>query len=87
MSGSASIPENKKPDLLLTGKPFYFYQENGQIHISYNDQDLPLIYDEVPHFGCCSSAVLNPVSAPNWVGFFGKRGKIWFYTEIGIYTE
>ncbi len=70
---------------LLDGKPFYFYKSNGLISVSYDSQALPLTYDEIPHYGCCSAAVMNPISAPNWVGFFGRRGEDWYYTEIGIY--
>ncbi len=67
---------------LLDGKPFYFYKKDGQVHLSYNNQDLPLSYDSVAHYGCCSSAMMNPVSAPNWVGFYGKRGDTWYYVEV-----
>lgn len=71
---------------LLDDKPFYFYKMDGLIRLSYDGQDLPINYDEIPHYGCCSSAVLNPVAAPNWVGFFGRRGDIWYYTEVGSYN-
>lgn len=70
---------------LLNSKPFYFYQKDGRIHLSYDNQDLPLIYDEIPHYRCCSGTALNPVAAPNWVGFFGRKNDIWYYTEIGKY--
>lgn len=33
----------------------------------------------------CSTAVLNPVSYPNGVRFFGRRAGVWYYTEIGKY--
>jgi hypothetical protein len=70
---------------LLDGLPFFFYQKDGLVHISYNNQDLPLIYDQIPHYGCCSAAATNPVAALNWVGFFGQRNGVWYYTEIGKY--
>ncbi len=70
---------------LLDGKPFYFYKSDGLISLSYDGQALPLTYDEIPHYGCCSAAAMNPTAAPNWVGFFGRRGEDWFYTEIGIF--
>lgn len=70
---------------LLDGKPFYFYKNDGQIHLSYNGEDLTITYDDVPHYRCCSGAEVNPNQAGNWVGFFGKRGETWFYTEIGKY--
>ena len=71
--------------LLLDGKPLYFYQKEGQVHLSYAGQDLPIAYDRVPHYGCCSSAQLNPHSGPNWLTFWGLRGGIWYYVEIGRY--
>jgi hypothetical protein len=70
---------------ILNGKPFYFYKKDRKIHLSYNNEDLPILYDEVPHYGCCSSAELNPIAASNWIDFWGKREGIWYYTEIGRY--
>lgn len=70
---------------MIDGKPFYFYKKDGRIHISYDNEDLPIFYDEIPHYHCCSGAEINPVQAGNWVGFFGRRGETWFYTELGKY--
>lgn len=70
---------------LLDGKPFYFYKQAGQIHLSYDNQALPLVYEDVPHYNCCSAAALNPIAAPNGVRFFGLRAGVWYYTEIGKY--
>lgn len=70
---------------LLDGKPFYFYKKGGQIHVSYNNEDLPIAYEEIPHFRCCSGAEVNPIAGQNWVGFFGRRNGTWYYTEIGQY--
>jgi len=69
----------------LGGKPFYFYQQDGVIHISYDGEDLPIWYDKIPHYGCCSSAQVNPRAASNWVSFWGQRDGVWYYTEIGLY--
>lgn len=69
----------------LDGKPFYFYKNDGLIHLSYNNEDLPVVYDEIPHYRCCSGAALNPIAGLNWIGFFGQRNGVWFYTEIGRY--
>lgn len=70
---------------MLAGKPFYFYRKDGQIHLSYDNQELPLVYDDVRHYLCCSAGVLNPSTGANWVGFFGMRGGVSYYTEIGMY--
>ena len=70
---------------LLDNKPFYFYKKDGRIHLSYAGQDLPLVYDQVPHYGCCSNGELNPRSGPNWLNFWGRRGTHWYYVQIGRY--
>lgn len=70
---------------LLDGKPFYFYTLDGKIHLSYDGEDLPIAYDEVYHYNCCSSARFNPVAGTNWVGFWGVREGVTYYTEIGRY--
>lgn len=70
---------------LLDGKPFYFYKKDGRIYLSYNNEDLPVAYDEIPHYRCCSGAALNPIAGINWIGFWGQRDGVWYYTEIGRY--
>jgi hypothetical protein len=71
---------------LLNGKPMYFYQKDGKIHLSYDGTDLPLVYDEVPHYGCCSNGELNnPSSGPNWLTFWGLRAGTLYYVQIGRY--
>ncbi len=70
---------------LLRGQPFYFYQRTGQFGIVYAGQHVPLGYDGVPHYGCCSNAMLNPIVRTNMVSFFARRGQTWYYVEIGAY--
>ncbi len=70
---------------LLDGKPFYFYKKDGKIYLSYDAEVLPVVYDEIPHYRCCSGAALNPIAGTNWIGFFGQRDGVWYYTEIGRY--
>ncbi len=69
----------------LAGKPFFFYKLDGKIHLSYDGEDLPIWYDEVYHYRCCSGGMLNPTMRSNWVGFWGIRDNITYYTEIGRY--
>jgi hypothetical protein len=69
----------------LAGKPFFFYKLDGKVHLSYNGQDLPVWYENVWHHRCCSAGALNPTQAPNWVGFWGERDGVRYYTEIGKY--
>lgn len=70
---------------LMRGKPFYFFKEDGQIGISYDNQTALLEYEFIPHYGCCSASELNPISAQNMVAFFAQRDGIWYYVEIGAY--
>ncbi|MBG0786056.1 MAG: hypothetical protein H0S79_13245 [Anaerolineaceae bacterium] len=70
---------------LLDGKPFFFYKLDGKIHLSYDGETLPIWYDSVRHYSCCSGAMLNPRMGTNWVSFWGEREGVMYYTEIGKY--
>ncbi len=70
----------------LNGKPFYFFQKSGWIGIRYHDQEIPLRYDEIPHYRCCSAAELNPLHAAQMVAFFARRSEQWYYVEAGLFT-
>ena len=59
---------------ILSGTPFFFFQKEGKIGFSYNEQETMLSYDEVPHFNCCSESVLNPIAALEMVAFFARTG-------------
>jgi hypothetical protein len=74
---------------LLGGHPFYFYQRNEKIGISFDGKRISREYDEIPHYNCCSPALLNPRSSMNMIWFFAKRGPNWYYVEayIPIDTE
>jgi len=69
---------------LLGGRPFYFYRKQNEVGISYDGQELPLPYDEIPHYQCCSAGATNPVTYPNMVQFFGRRGEQWYYVEAYV---
>jgi hypothetical protein len=68
---------------LLEGKPFYFYEQDGQLGLSYDGVEANLPFDEIPHYQCCSESVLNPIQAENMVALFAKRGETWYYVELG----
>jgi hypothetical protein len=70
---------------LMSGKPFYFFKRDGQIGISYDNQEVLLGYSQIPHYQCCSGAELNPKRAQNMVSFFAQRDDKWFYVEIGVF--
>ncbi len=69
---------------VLAGHPFYFYQKDGKIGISFDKAELPREYDEIPHYRCCSPALLNPGSSMNMIWFFAKRGPNWYYVEAYV---
>jgi hypothetical protein len=70
---------------LMNGKPFYFFKRDGQIGISYDNQEVPLGYAQIPHYQCCSGAGVNPKIAQSMVAFFAQRDGKWYYVEIGVF--
>jgi hypothetical protein len=71
----------------LGGKPFYFYKKQGKVDAIYDGVYVPLGYDEIPHYNCCSASSLNPRAHPNLVTFYGRRGDTWSYGEIGVFDQ
>jgi len=72
---------------IMAGAPFYFFKQDDKINFSFDGQVVMAGYDEIPHYGCCSSGALNPVSAENMAAFFTKRDNVWYYVEIGVYKH
>ncbi len=68
---------------IINGRPFYFSKQNGLIDAWFDGQLIPLGYDEIPHYSCCSAAEYNPRMWKNMVAFFGIRGKEWYFVQIG----
>jgi hypothetical protein len=71
----------------IHGKPFYFFKRDGKINASYDGVEIQLGYDEIPHYGCCSAATLNPSMFQNMVAFFARKGEAWYYAEIGVFGQ
>ncbi len=69
---------------VLDGRPFYFFQKSGKIGISFAGQELAQDYDEIPHYQCCTSALLNPGKSMNMVWFFARRASRWYYVEAYV---
>ena len=67
----------------VNGRPFYFFKKDGSIDAWYDGQIIPLGYEKIPHYSCCSEAELNPRMWKNMVAFFGIRGKEWYVVQIG----
>ncbi len=70
----------------MAGRPFYCFKKDGKIGLSYDGQVVEVGYDDIPHYGCCCAAELNPSPAKNMVAFFAKREGIWYYVEISVYA-
>ena len=70
---------------LLSDKPFFFYERNGQIGFSYDGQEANLPYDNIPHYQCCAESVTNPIAAENMVAFFAQKNETWYYVELGVF--
>jgi hypothetical protein len=71
---------------LLDAKPFFFFKKDGQIGMSYDGNETPLNFTEVPHYKCCSAGSLNPRTAEKMVAFFAKRDNVDYYVEIGVFN-
>lgn len=70
---------------LLNGKPFYFFQRDGQIGVAFGDDEETLLgYEQIPHYQCCSGAEENPRLYAGGVTFFATRGGTNFYVAIGV---
>lgn len=70
--------------LVLDERPFYFYQRDGKIGISFDGLEINKGYDEIPHYNCCSPALLNPRYSMNMIWFFARRGEEWYYVEAYV---
>jgi len=70
---------------LINDKPFFFFQQNGKTGISYDGEQFLMDFDQIPHYQCCSDAVLNPRTGLNMVSFFAQRQGTWYYVEAGVF--
>jgi len=70
---------------LIKGRPFYFFQKGGKVHLYYDGAVADQTYDEVIHYRCCEPAAFNPGTNDSMVWFWARRGEMWHYVEAGIY--
>ncbi len=64
-------------------QPFYFYQQDGQIFISYAGQTLSQPYQQVIHKpACCSAGMVNMTFGYEGLAFYGLQDGFWVYTII-----
>jgi len=70
---------------LIRGEPFYFFEQGGQVRISYGGQTLPNAYDYVVHNQCCEAAMHNPLVLGDAVLFHARWNGTWYFVEAGVY--
>jgi len=70
---------------ILHGQPFYFFEEEGLIHISYAGETLPFVYHEVVHHQCCEAGVFNVEAHPDVLWFHARIDDTWYFVEAGVY--
>ena len=70
---------------LVHDQPFYFFEQNGLVHISYGGQTLPNRYDNVFHNQCCEAAIHNVERHGDAVLFHALRDGAWYFVEAGEY--
>jgi hypothetical protein len=67
----------------IKGRPLYFFKQDGEIDAWYDGKIIRLGYEDIPHYGCCSSGELNPHLWTEMVAFFGIRSGTWYFVQIG----
>jgi len=73
--------------VIFQGQPLFFFEQRGQVRVSYGGETLPLTYDEVVHYQCCEPSVFNIGSNEHMLWFYALKDGMWHYVEIGVYDE
>jgi hypothetical protein len=70
---------------LIRGQPFYFFERDGKVRMSYGGRTLPHVYDQVFHNQCCEAAIHNPEILGDVVLFHALWDGTWYFVEAGVY--
>lgn len=70
---------------ILHGQPFYFFEQEGLIRLSYAGETLPNVYHEVVHHQCCEASAFNVEAHANVLWFHARVDDIWSFVEAGVY--
>jgi hypothetical protein len=70
---------------LIHGRPFYFFEREGQVRISYGGRALPHVYDQVFHNRCCEAAIHNVEVLGDVILFHALSNGTWYFVEAGLY--
>jgi hypothetical protein len=68
----------------IGGQPFYFFEQDGQVRISYDGQTLPNAYEQVFHNHCCEASIHNVEAGSDTVWFHALREGTWYFVEAGL---
>jgi hypothetical protein len=68
----------------IEGRSFYFFEQDGLVHISYDDQVLPNTYEVVFHNQCCEASIHNVEAGPDAVWFHALREGTWYFVEASL---
>jgi hypothetical protein len=72
---------------LLGGQPFYFFEQDGVVRLSFGGPVLPHAYDLVIHNRCCEAAIHNVEAGPGAVWFHALRNGTWYFVEARLDEE
>ena len=67
---------------ILAGKPFFFFEREGKMGISYDWQEYELPVENILHYACCSAGVNNPRHFENLAAFVTSEGRKLSYYEL-----
>lgn len=67
----------------INERPFYFFRRNNKVDAWFDGQEIPLGYEDVPHYLCCGDTRLNPRARQAATIFFGTIGDTWYFVRIG----
>jgi putative hemolysin len=66
----------------INGRPFYFFRRDGKVNTWFDGKEIPLSYDDVPHYLCCGDSGLNPKARQGAVLFFGNKDDQWYFVRL-----
>jgi hypothetical protein len=70
---------------LIRGQPFYFFEQDGQVRLSFGGRTLPNVYDQVFHNQCCEAAIHNVEYLNDVILFHALWNGTWYLVEAGVY--
>jgi hypothetical protein len=70
---------------LIHDHPFFFFERDGKVRMSYGGRTLPHVYDQVFHNQCCEAAIHNVETLGDVVLFHALWNGTWYLVEAGVY--